>query len=205
MTTFPLTPEPVPAWTRILEDHTIEGHGIVLWNPIARTDHSRLGLYNDDRFPGRCILALNGEFTNICDVPCGTLTGFMRDAQFAMTAIQLVTQAARVNFSILGNREPFVHAHLIPRFPDDEARPDCSPWNDPRKRHDLSRSQTDQLITEIWERLLTVDTRHISPRSLPEKEVYSLPGLDLQSLGLIGSSSYGQGQGQPSTEEGSVR
>lgn len=175
-------------WTRITEDVTVEGRGVVLWNPIAATPHSRLGLYSDDRFPGRCILAPNAQepYRDLADLPLGTLTGFIRDAQFAMRAIQCATGAARVNLAILGNRDPFVHAHLIPRFPKREAKPDCSPWDDPRIRRNLVPSEQQRLVLLIWAKLLEVDSRHAVPRSLPVSRGQSLPGLDYEALGIVG-------------------
>ena len=111
--------------------------GFLLWEPIAVSAHSRLGLYNDDRFPGRCILALHGHYASLDALPPEVLIGFMSDVQTAIRAIQIATGAARVNTAILGNRDPHVHAHLIPRYPEHEEFPDCSPWNDPRKKGKL--------------------------------------------------------------------
>lgn len=45
---------------------------------------------------------------------------FHRDLALIGDSLIAVTGAARVNYEILGNLEPALHAHLFPRFPDDE-------------------------------------------------------------------------------------
>lgn len=144
---------------RLFHDDTSPKEGINLWNPIAQSTHSRLGLYDDSRFPGRCILALNGQLTSFDSVPAGTLLGFMRDAQIASSAIMRATGAARVNLCLLGNREPYVHAHLIPRFPEREAFPDRSPWDDPRTKSNLAPGARERIVDAIWEAIVALDTR----------------------------------------------
>lgn len=48
-----------------------------------------------------------------------------------------LTEATRVNYAVLGNAEPHLHAHLIPRFPALEPVPHRPPWEDPRERRSL--------------------------------------------------------------------
>ena len=48
------------------------------------------------------------------------------------TAVSLVvrfTDAVRINYAIFGNREPALHAHIIPRYADEpEALRTAHPW-----------------------------------------------------------------------------
>lgn len=82
-------------------------------------------------------------------VPEELLNSFMADARKAMQAIEKTTGCSRVNFAILGNREPHVHAHLIPRYPDNEEFPDCSPWNDKREKAPMIEAARNDLVSEI--------------------------------------------------------
>lgn len=129
------------------------GCGFMLWNPIAESEFSRLGLYDDARFPGRCILRLNAHYDSLEELPEDVLLSFMQDVQIAMLAIKAATGAARVNVAILGNRDPHVHAHLIPRFPSEEHFPDCSPWNDLRHKENLSDESRITIMSAIWQAL----------------------------------------------------
>lgn len=97
--------------------------GFELWEPIAQSSYTSLGLYNDDRFPGRCILSLREHKESLEELTVETMVFFMRDIQIVMKAIRQATNATRVNVAILGNREAHLHAHLIPRFPENEQSP----------------------------------------------------------------------------------
>lgn len=127
--------------------------GFGLWKPIAELEVSEIGLYSDSRFPGRCILKLNEHMTQLEELDEGLLLLFMKDSQRAIKAILKSTDAQRVNFSILGNAEPHIHAHLIPRVPELEEFPNKSPWNDSRERTDLSLFDETKLIKSIQKEL----------------------------------------------------
>ena len=135
--------------TRLTVDEPCPECGFKLWEPIAVSPHSRLGLYNDDRFPGRCILVFNGHKESLLEVVGNPLRDFMEDVKTAMKAVQEATGCARVNMALLQNREPHLHAHLIPRFPEAEQFPDCSPWNDPRPKGQLGAAEVARLKERI--------------------------------------------------------
>ena len=106
--------------------------GFELYNPIE--DHrilvtSNLGLYNDGRFPGRCILALFQHYSELISVDPDLLHEFILDVQVAGRAIQEATNADRMNYAILGNAEAHIHCHIIPRFWDDDPNPKSTPWS----------------------------------------------------------------------------
>jgi diadenosine tetraphosphate (Ap4A) HIT family hydrolase len=96
---------------------------------------------------------LNTHYDSFEELPADVLMSFMADIQSSMSAIRLATGAARVNVAILGNRDPHVHAHLIPRFPDEEQFPDCSPWNDLRLKTNLPVNSRIAIMSAIWQSL----------------------------------------------------
>jgi diadenosine tetraphosphate (Ap4A) HIT family hydrolase len=120
-----------------------------LWLPIASIGLSYLGLYNDARFPGRCILALEDHFEHWEDLDSSILHPLVDESQSAIQAIKTVTGSERVNLAVLGNTDGHIHFHLIPRYPLEEASPGRSPWNDPRPRSPMSEDQVDSLITSL--------------------------------------------------------
>lgn len=123
--------------------------GFGLWIPILRMTTSEIGLYSDTRFPGRCIVTLRDHFDHLSDVPALELMTFMEEIQFSVDAIKNATTCSRVNVAILGNAESHVHAHLIPRFPEEESLPNKAPWEDPRPKKPLSQSDEDLLVEKI--------------------------------------------------------
>jgi diadenosine tetraphosphate (Ap4A) HIT family hydrolase len=58
---------------------------------------------------------------------------------------EAVTGAPRINYAVLSNAEPHLHAHLIPRQPASEALPSRPPWNDPRDLGPLGQEQLESL------------------------------------------------------------
>ena len=124
-----------------------------VWNYVGKMNSSYACLYDDARFPGRMIIALHEHYENLETVPSEMLSRFMADIQKAIIAIKEVTGVDRVNFAILGNTVPHVHAHLIPRYPDMEELPGKSPWNDKRPVTFLEESVKQALMKKLQERL----------------------------------------------------
>jgi diadenosine tetraphosphate (Ap4A) HIT family hydrolase len=123
--------------------------GFQLWTPIAALGVSQLSLYDDSRFPGRCILMLNDHHEELDELEEELLLKFMKDIQLASKAIKLVTGSGRVNVAVLGNAVAHVHAHLIPRFPDQEPNPSQSPWNDTREKTLLQAEAKELLVQQL--------------------------------------------------------
>jgi len=130
--------------------------GFGLWHPIVGLTISSLGLYSDDRYPGRCILSYTGshaeQITDLADIDA---TSLMTDLRTAVTAIQQVTGCARVNVAFLSNTVPHLHAHLIPRHPDSEPTPQRPIWDDPRPRRDLAPLDVNGLTMAIRKAIVT--------------------------------------------------
>ena len=128
--------------------------GFSLWIPVARLQVSDVGLYDDARFPGRTLLSLREHYTDLLDVPPDVSSAFVQDLRSLRDAVRQVTRAPRVNYAVLGNAEPHVHWHVIPRHPDREPLPHNSPWQDPRPRTKLSaydRTRTTASLREALE------------------------------------------------------
>lgn len=120
-----------------------------MWNPIAEMEVTVLGLYDDTRFPGQCLLSLKEHHEDFTLLDARVANRLMADARDAASAIQKVTGAARVNYAILGNHEPHLHVHLIPRHPSREPRPREAPWSDPRPHEALPDHARAALIENI--------------------------------------------------------
>lgn len=123
--------------------------GFALWIPIASLEVSDVGLYNDARFPGRLLVSLREHHDHLDEVPDTESAAFLRDVRLCSAVLRRSLGALRVNFAILGNQEPHVHAHLIPRNPRDEPLPSHAPWQDPRPRMDMPSPQCGQILDRL--------------------------------------------------------
>lgn len=45
----------------------------------------------------------------------------MRDMALVGDAIMEVTGAYRINYAVMGNSDPYLHAHIVPRYMDEPA------------------------------------------------------------------------------------
>jgi diadenosine tetraphosphate (Ap4A) HIT family hydrolase len=133
--------------------YSCETCGFALWIPIAELSVSVLGLYDDARFPGRCLLALREHFDEFEAISTEIAAAFALDIQKSGRAVKQAAGARRVNFAILGNEEPHVHAHIIPRAREGDPIPNRPPWEHPRPKTLLSGDKKIQLIASISEYL----------------------------------------------------
>lgn len=127
--------------------------GFELWQPIASLSDSTIGLYSDVRFPGRSIVMLHEHYDHLDEVPPDTMLGFMSNVKDCIVAIKRSTGVDRVNMAILGNEIGHIHAHLIPRMPMAEPRPNRAPWEDTRSKGPLPAREEAQLKGSIREEL----------------------------------------------------
>ena len=119
-----------------LTQYQCERCDFVLWNPIFAFQSSILGLYDDSRFPGRCLLVLRSHAEHFDEIEADTFDQLMREAQIVSRVMRFALNARRVNLAILGNSQSHVHAHIVPRFADDP-NPGHTPWEDPRVKSPL--------------------------------------------------------------------
>lgn len=123
--------------------------GFELWVAIGSLTVTSVGLYDDARFPGRLLVSLHSHYEHLEDVPEGLANCFIGDIQLAARTLRKVTGAERINVAVLGNREPHVHAHLVPRYSLQEPVPRSSPWEDPRPRQRLGEADRTRLVHDL--------------------------------------------------------
>jgi diadenosine tetraphosphate (Ap4A) HIT family hydrolase len=146
--------------------------GFSLWVPIVALDVSTLGLYDDRRYPGRCLLVLNEHFEDLGAMPGDLACALLTDARVAAGAIQEATGTRRVNYAVLGNAEPHVHFHLIPRGGPADPAPGRSPW------------QTTSLAEPLHAKRRTDLVQQIGSSVLKRREVAMRAGTDLTERGV---------------------
>lgn len=123
--------------------------GFTLWLPVASLRVSTLGLYDDARFPGRCLLALDEHVEDILDLDSDIACAFWLDARDAAKAIAQATRPRRMNYAILGNAVAHVHLHLIPRPVGGDPIPHKSPWSHPEPVSPLPSDAVPYLLANI--------------------------------------------------------
>ena len=85
---------------------------------------------------------------------------FLGDMATVGDALLEVTGAARINYSIYGNLDPFVHAHIVPRYTDEpEAHRTMPPLSVPAEVRDVRRD--DPALMNHLRQILDENIRNI--------------------------------------------
>lgn len=76
---------------------------------------------------GYCLLLADPISASLNDAPKDVQLQFLTDMARVGDAVRAVTGAVRCNYSIYGNLDPFLHAHIFPRFLDEPESERTSP------------------------------------------------------------------------------
>lgn len=87
-------------------------------NPTVLTRmRSGFAVMGDSQFlPGYCLLLGVPKVFDLTTLPLPDRLAFLRDMSLLGDAVTLVCQPLRVNYEIFGNTDPFLHAHVLPRY-----------------------------------------------------------------------------------------
>ncbi len=84
---------------------------------VVRRLPSGWAVLGDVQFlPGYCLLLADPVVPSLNDLDAEGRAAFLRDMARLGDAILRVTGAARVNYELLGNSDPELHAHIFPRY-----------------------------------------------------------------------------------------
>ena len=91
---------------------------------IARLRSGWAVLGDPQVLPGYCLLLPDPVVPHLNALEPALQQAFLADMARIGQAVQDITDAVRINYAIFGNVEPALHAHVIPRYEDEPARPD---------------------------------------------------------------------------------
>lgn len=87
-------------------------------NPTVLTRmRSGFAVIGDSQFlPGYCLLLGVPRVHDLTNLPLPARLDFLCDMSLLGEAVVLVCQPQRINYEIFGNTDPFLHAHVLPRY-----------------------------------------------------------------------------------------
>jgi diadenosine tetraphosphate (Ap4A) HIT family hydrolase len=88
---------------------------------VCKMDSGWVVLSDVQLMRGYCILLADPVVPTLNDLSLAQRAIFLRDMSIVGDALLEVTHAARINYEILGNSDPALHVHIVPRY---EAEPD---------------------------------------------------------------------------------
>ncbi len=133
----------------------------VIW--IADLSISTLLLFRDQRFKGYCILSFAARrATSLESLSEDEYRSFFHDLRAASRAIRQALNPDHMNYELLGNSDPHLHWHIVPRYKTDPrwGQPIWEGW--PRNefnvnRHTLSSAEYDAIVHAIRQQLTGLD------------------------------------------------
>lgn len=84
---------------------------------ICRMSSGWLVIGDRQPTPGYCLLLPDPVVGSLNDLPELERLQYLRDLSRVGDALLAVTDACRINYEILGNEIPALHAHITPRYP----------------------------------------------------------------------------------------
>jgi diadenosine tetraphosphate (Ap4A) HIT family hydrolase len=88
---------------------------------IAELSEGTLYLHTDQFFPGWSILVLRRHATELFELERDERARLIENVNEVAWALKQAFDARKVNYALLGNAEPHIHWHLIPRLSGDPA------------------------------------------------------------------------------------
>lgn len=115
-------------------------------NPLAvtRMKSGFLVLADSQFLPGYCILLAHPMVGKLNDLDGDARAQFLADMAAVGDALIEATGAVRANYAIYGNLDPFLHAHIWPRFSDeDESVRTLPPFLFPKEIREATEHRAD--------------------------------------------------------------
>jgi diadenosine tetraphosphate (Ap4A) HIT family hydrolase len=88
---------------------------------VARMKSGYAVMGDSQYLPGYCLLLAVPMVGKLNDLEGAHRTAFLEDMASLGDAILQATDAVRINYSIYGNLDHFLHAHVFPRYDDEPA------------------------------------------------------------------------------------
>src|SRR6185312_10593328 len=107
---------------------------------VARMRSGWLVMSDTQVVPGQLILLSDPVVGSLNDLDAGQRALFLADMALAGDALLAVTGCLRVNYDILGNSDPALHAHIVPRYASEPEE----------RRRSVSRSRRTGPCGGIW-------------------------------------------------------
>jgi diadenosine tetraphosphate (Ap4A) HIT family hydrolase len=87
-------------------------------NPLllARMKSGFAVLFGSQFLPGYCLLLAYPQVDHLTDLSIEDRTTYLLDMSILGQAVLEATGCRRINYGIYGNLDPFLHAHVVPRY-----------------------------------------------------------------------------------------
>ena len=86
--------------------------------PICELPFSRVYLFRNQAYRGRCVVALKRHAEELYELTDEELQGFMKDTKRVCRAVAETVQPEKINLGMYGDTCKHVHWHVVPKQTD---------------------------------------------------------------------------------------
>jgi diadenosine tetraphosphate (Ap4A) HIT family hydrolase len=105
-------------------------------------------LSDDQTWPGWSMLILKRHATELFELEPAERAAVIEEVSAAARILKDTLQATKINIELLGNKEPHIHWHIVPRKAGDPGW-NLPIWSHPHTPAPLSPREHDKLVTRI--------------------------------------------------------
>lgn len=119
---------------------------------IADLGVSKLYLFKEQTYYGRCVLAYKGHINELFELSDEDAALFMQDIKKVGAAISKAVNAVKINYGMYSDKLPHLHCHIVPKQIDGYSYGGTFDMNvEPAKY--LSDKEYEEIINKIKENL----------------------------------------------------
>lgn len=85
---------------------------------IAKLDVSRVFLFKEQTYKGRCLVAYNGHVNDLFELSDEERNAFMKDVTRVTRAMDAVFHPEKINYGAYSDKLSHLHFHLAPKYVD---------------------------------------------------------------------------------------
>ena len=152
---------------------------------VCRVPSGWVVLADNQFLPGYCILLPDPVVTDLNNLSSRQRTVYLGDMALIGDALLDVTGAFRINYAIMGNSDPALHAHIVPRFlsePEQIRR--GLPWSYPAN-FQAAHLFDPQKHRPLAEKIAAAIQVHLEQADQPANQVVSTPNLSQKEAGSL--------------------
>ena len=88
-----------------------------LMTHVADLPASKVYLWKDQTYYGRCVVAFNSHKTELFELTPRELEQYMQDVARVAKVVAKVSGCHKVNYAAFGDTAPHLHIHVVPKAP----------------------------------------------------------------------------------------
>lgn len=116
---------------------------------ICEFSYSKLYLFKEQIYLGRCILAAKSHVPEFYYMPLKEKEGFLKELELVSQTLEKLFHAEKMNFASIGDSSGHLHIHIVPKHRTDEKWGDMFEVN--AHRGYLQQQEYEALIDKIRE------------------------------------------------------